>query len=321
MKWVELTVHTTTEAVEAVSHFLHELGAGGVSIEEAEIPGKRQAEDKTVWYELPENNIPAGQAILSAYFAESAEVLRIKERLRRFLESLADCGIDRGSGRIETNEVDDQDWANAWKEYYKPVRISDRIVIKPTWEDYTPRKNDLVIELDPGMAFGTGTHASTALCLRMLEKTQTGGERVIDVGTGSGILAIAAAKLGAKRVLAIDVDPVAVSSACENIGANGLSDRIVVCEGDLLNVLTREGAANPSDFAPADIIVANLLAGIIISFAADAARALADGGVLIASGIIERKENEVAQALADAGLRIVRRMAEGEWVALSARKQ
>jgi ribosomal protein L11 methyltransferase len=229
--------------------------------------------------------------------------------------------------------VDEEDWANAWKQYFKPIRVSERLTIKPTWEDYAPQPEELVIELDPGMAFGTGTHATTSLCLKTLEKVIRPGDDVIDVGTGSGVLAIAAAKLGARHVLALDLDPVAVSSATENARLNGLESRITVKHSDLLQVLRESGADPDSGMneagvseaglnvrIPVQVVVANILAEIILLFIDDVHQVLETGGHYIVSGIIKSKEEAIEQALQAAKFAIVERSYDQDWVVFVARK-
>lgn len=246
MRWHEITVHTTEEAIEMISNFIHELGAGGVAIEESGTLNKQRDTSLGQWYELPLNDIPEGRAVIKGYFPEETAIEPVVRRLRRSIDELAGLGIDTGEPTLTTRIVDEADWADAWKQYFKPLSISERLTIKPTWETYEAKAGELVIELDPGMAFGTGTHATTALCLRTLERVIRGGEDVIDVGTGSGILAIAAAKLGARHVLALDLDPVAVSSARENARLNGLEQRITVRQSDLLQAIRAQRAESAS---------------------------------------------------------------------------
>lgn len=237
MIWREVTVRTAEEAVEPVANFLQELGSGGVVIEEGDNPNRKRDTSLGQWYELPPSGIPEGQAEVRAYFAEGENIAGIVERLEQFIREIREYPLDVGEGRITVRDVKEEDWATGWKKYFKPVRITERLTIKPTWEEYRPGPEEIVLELDPGMAFGTGTHATTALCLRLLERYVKPGVDVIDVGTGSGILAIAAAKLGARAVLALDLDPVAVSSAAENVRINGLAERVEVKKSDLLQAL------------------------------------------------------------------------------------
>ncbi|KQY87390.1 ribosomal protein L11 methyltransferase [Paenibacillus sp. Root52] len=321
MLWHELTIHTTEEAVEMISNFLHEAGAGGVSIEESGTLNKKRDAPYGEWYEFPLNDIPEGFAEIKGYFSEDTDMEALQAEVRPRIEQLAEFDINVGDVRYETRTVDENDWADAWKKYFKPVRVSERLTIKPTWEEYTPESPDeKIIELDPGMAFGTGTHPTTSLCLRTLETVIQGGEEVIDVGTGSGILAIGAVQLGAKHVLALDLDPVAVSSAKENAHLNGLDDRITVKESDLLSVL---GSEDPTLGVklPVKIIVANILAEIIMLFVDDVYNALESGGVYIASGIWKNKEQLVHDGLIAAGFEISAIHRDEDWLAYVARKR
>lgn len=338
MRWHEITVYTTEEAVEMISNFVHELGAGGVSIEESGTLNKERDTSFGQLYEHPLNDIPEGMAVIKGYFAEGTDMEEAQSELKRRIADLSEIGIETGNPTVESADVDDEDWAHAWKAYFKPLRITEKLTIKPTWEEYTPQDDELIIELDPGMAFGTGTHATTALCLRAIELTVREGDHVIDVGTGSGILAIAAAVLGAKHVLALDLDPVAVASASENTQLNKLDDRITIVESDLLQALRAGGmltdesageqAANAARAGeslgvklPVQVVVANILAEIILLFVDDVYQALELGGAYIASGIIKAKQDIVEQALAAAGFNIEERYYETDWVAIVARKR
>ncbi|CAM2832439.1 50S ribosomal protein L11 methyltransferase [Paenibacillus sediminis] len=324
MLWNELTIYTTEEAVEMISNFLHEAGAGGVSIEESGTLNKKRNTQYGEWYELPLNDIPEGHAEIKGYFSQELSIDDILKEIKPRIEQLAEFDINVGEVTYKVRTVSDDDWANAWKQYFKPLRVSGRLTIKPTWEEYTPSSSDeYIIELDPGMAFGTGAHPTTSLCLRTLEQVIHGGEEVIDVGTGSGILAIGAVKLGAKHVLALDLDPVAVSSARENAKINHLEDRITVKESDLLGVIKGTNEANePLGIKlPVQVIVANILAEIIMLFIDDVYEALEPGGYYIASGIYKNKEQDVKQALISSGFDIEETNREEDWVAFVARKR
>lgn len=311
MRWHEITVHTTEEAAEMIAHYFDEHGAGGVSIEESSASQKERDTSLGQWYEW-KNDIPVGQVVIKGYFSEFNDIEPVLQSMQTAVRNLPEFGFDPGTPKWEVREVDEEDWANSWKQYYKPVRISPSITVKPTWEAYEPTEGELVIELDPGMAFGTGTHATTALCLRALERAVKPGDRVIDVGTGSGILAIAAGKLGAERVLALDLDPVAVTSASENAGLNHFSDLIEVRQSDLLGVIDQHTVA--------DVVVANILAEIIVTFVDDVYAVLRPNGLYVASGIITRKEDDVVAALEKAGFIIEHRDYDSDWVAITARK-
>lgn len=322
MIWKEITIHTTEEAVEMVSNFLHEAGAGGVTIEEHADNDKPRDTSLGQWFEIPPNDIPEGEAKISGYFPEGLDIDEVIAEVRMRIEELKNYEIDPGDAEITVRDVSEDDWANNWKQYFKPLRVSERLTIKPTWEDYTPQSpRERIIELDPGMAFGTGTHPTTSLCLRTLETIIREGDEVIDVGTGSGILAIGACRLGASKVLALDLDPVAVSSATENTRLNGLEDRIQVVESDLLSVLQGEGSSDVEVKLPVRVVVANILAEIILLFIEDVYQALESGGYYIASGIYKNKEQAVQEALIAAGFELERTAREEDWVAFVARKR
>jgi ribosomal protein L11 methyltransferase len=352
MLWHELTVHTTEEAQEMISNFLYEAGAGGVSIEESGTLNKIRDTRYGELYDEPLNDIPEGEAVIKGYYAETVSMDEIAAEVSARVEELRTFDIDPGQAVISWKTVDEDEWAHAWKQYFKPLRVSERLTIKPTWEEYTPESPDeKIIEIDPGMAFGTGTHPTTALCLRLLEKNISGGEEVIDVGTGSGILAVGAVLLGAKSVLALDLDPVAVESARENVALNRQEGVITVKESDLLSLLGGEGAADtaagdmwpsarpgyageqeavPAAGAaaedlgvtlPVKIVVANILAEIIVLFTDDVYRALQPGGIYITSGIYKDKEGLVAEALKSSGFEIIEVTREEDWVAFTAGKR
>lgn len=317
--WHELTIYTTEEATEAIADWLHGHGAGGVSIEESGSLNRERDTSLGQWYEKPLNDIPEGDAVMQAYFSEDTDMEAIQREIKQFIASLPDFGLHPGKGELSLASIPEEAWAEAWKQYFKPTHVSERLVIKPTWETYEAKPDEIIIELDPGMAFGTGTHATTALCMRTLEGVVQPGDHVIDVGTGSGILAVTAVKLGAERVLALDLDPVAVSSATENAKLNGLSDQITVQLSDLLGALK---ASEPTGVKlPVNVVVANILAEIIITFVDDVYQALQSGGTYVASGIITSKERDVATALERAGFTMEGRFEENGWVALVARKK
>lgn len=322
MKWKELTIHTTEEAVEMITNFLHEAGAGGVTIEEHVDNDKPRDTSLGQWFEIPPNDIPEGEAKILGYFPEGIPLEEVTEQIKERIEELREFNIDPGQPVYSVREVDEDDWANNWKQYFKPLRVSERLTIKPTWENYTPQtEQEQIIELDPGMAFGTGTHPTTSLCLRTLEGVIQEGDEVIDVGTGSGILAIGACRLGASKVLALDLDPVAVSSAMENTRLNGLEAQIQVVESDLLSVLKQGEGSDLSIKLPVRVVVANILAEIILLFIEDVYEALQPGGIYIASGIYKNKEQAVAESLLAAGFEITQTAREEDWVAFVARKR
>ncbi|MCR8645699.1 50S ribosomal protein L11 methyltransferase [Paenibacillus sp. N1-5-1-14] len=322
MRWHELTVNTTEEAIEMITNFIHELGAGGVSIEESGTLNKERDTSYGQLYDKPFNDIPEGRAVIKGYFATDFKMDEILGTLTERVDELADFDIDTGAPTYEVREVDDEDWADSWKQYFKPIKITDRMTIKPTWEQYEASPGEIILELDPGMAFGTGTHATTSLCLKALEQVLKGGEDVIDVGTGSGVLSIAAVKLGARQVLAVDLDPVAVTIAGENTAQNQLEAQITTKVSDLLGVLKEnEAGAELNVKLPVQVVVANILAEIILLFTHDVYQVLEQGGRYITSGIIISKEQQVVDGLVAAGFEIEDKMVDGDWVAIIAIKR
>jgi ribosomal protein L11 methyltransferase len=295
MKWSEISVHTAQEAIEAVSNILQEAGASGVVIEDPEVL-KREWQDRFgEIYRLSEKDYPSEGVIVKAYLLASDKLDQTVEEIKQAIGTLSSYGIEAGPGTVSLAEVQEEEWETAWKKYYKPVAVSERITITPTWENYVPKKdNEVIIELDPGMAFGTGTHPTTVMCIRALDDVIEGGESVIDVGCGTGVLSIAAAKLGAASVRALDLDEVAVHSAQANVKLNGTADKVTVAQNNLLDGVT----------GPVDIVVANILAEVIVRFTDDAAKVVKPGGLFIASGIITQKEEVVKNAIEQAGFSI-----------------
>ncbi|MFY4774872.1 50S ribosomal protein L11 methyltransferase [Metabacillus sp. RGM 3146] len=311
MKWSEISIHTTQEAVEPISNIVHEAGASGVVIED---PFDLFKERESVYgeiYQLNPDDYPDEGVIVKAYLPVNSFLGETVEEIKESINTLVKYDIDLGKNKVSISEVNEEEWATAWKKYYHPVKISDKFTIVPTWETYEPVHSDeLIIELDPGMAFGTGTHPTTVLCIQALERSVKENDAVVDVGTGSGVLSIAAAMLGAKSVSALDLDPVAVNSARINTKLNKVHDRVQVSENNLLNEIN----------GPADVVVANILAEIILKFSDDAYRILKEDGLFITSGIIMNKKNEVKEGLLNAGFVILETMVMEDWVAFIAKK-
>ncbi|WP_018131861.1 50S ribosomal protein L11 methyltransferase [Effusibacillus pohliae] len=310
MKWTEVTVWTSHEASEAVSELLTRLGAAGVAIEDRNDLDVVRNNPYGNWYEVTDDLVPAEGARVSAYFPELVDVASLVNKIKQELAAFTGYGLDPGRGEVATREVDEEDWANAWKQFFKPVRVTDRLTIKPTWEPYEAAPGEIIIELDPGMAFGTGTHPTTVLCLRMLEKWLPANARVVDVGTGTAILSIACAKLGAEQVLALDLDPVAVKVARENVAQNHVDDRVAVRANDLLRGID----------GPFSLVVANILADIVVRMIPDACRVLEPGGLFIASGIIQEKADWVRGQMEQQGFAVREMLTEQDWTVLVAEK-
>ncbi len=312
MKWSEIAIHTTHEATEAVANILHEAGASGVVIEDSVEPDRVHEDRFGEIYALDRNDFPADGVIVKAYLPVNSFLIETMKDIGQSIDGLTEFGLDVGRNAIQTNEIDEEDWATAWKKYYHPVKISGRFTIVPTWEEYEPVDSDeLIIELDPGMAFGTGTHPTTVMCLQALEKYVKTGDTVVDVGTGSGVLSIGAALLGASHVHALDLDDVAVIAAKENIQLNKVEDKIEVTHGNLLDSVKE----------PANIIIANILAEVILSFSGDAYAILPEDGLFIVSGIIGQKRDLVKEDLIAKGFEIIESVLMEDWVAIIARKR
>lgn len=324
MSWLELSVDVDPEAVESVSELLAQHGYnGGVVVDQPIIPG----EDGTEY--AFDTSRPA---TLRTYIPLDERAEEIRARVEQALWHL---GRLRPIGPLRVQQLEEEDWANAWKQHYSIQRIGERTVVVPSWLEYEPKPGDCVLRLDPGMAFGTGLHPTTQLCVQLLEQYVRPGDHALDLGCGSGILAIAAARMGAASVLALDTDPIAVTATRENVARNEVGDRVRAAEGSLGGgdalghwLYGADGAAPQRDQAEArgpaagqgyDLIVANIIARVIAALAPDLAAALRPGGLLIASGIIDEREAEVAAALAAAGLAPVERRQAGDWVALAYR--
>lgn len=308
MKWIEVTIKTTTEAVEAITNILDELRTGGVMIEDPK-DFLFQKKNELDWDYVEEevfNKSGQDGVLIKTYISEERNVVEVVENIKHRVLSLRDFGIDIGEGSVSLGQVNESDWANEWKKYYKPTKIGQRIVVKPTWEDYKPENGELIIELDPGMAFGTGTHETTSMCIRELEKYVNADSKVFDIGCGSGILAIAAAKLGAKEVLAVDLDEVAVKVSKENVEENNVSDSVEVRHGNLMDVVKDR----------ADVVVANIIADIIKILAKDVHNFMKKDAVFISSGIILDKVDEVKESLIENGFEIIDIKKLGEWSAI-----
>ncbi|VBB06096.1 s-adenosyl-l-methionine-dependent methyltransferase [Lucifera butyrica] len=309
MKWAEITIQTSHEATEAVANIFHDLGASGVVIEDPELINSYKRSGTWEYCDLPDES-DTDVVTVKAYLPVDD---LLDDKLKRFeqrVDELASHNLDKGRGDINWREVKEEDWATAWKDYFHPALVGDRIVIKPSWEDYQPGEKEIVIELDPGMAFGTGTHHTTQLCIRSLEEYVKPGDVVFDVGTGSGILAIAAAKLGANEVYAVDFDALAVTVANENILKNAAQDVVTVAQGDLLSKVDGK----------ADLIVANIIADIIIKMLNEVPLRLKPGGIFIASGIIAERVSDVTAAMLTLHLDIEKVMEQGGWAAIVARQ-
>lgn len=318
MKWKKFTLTTTTEAVDLVSSMLDDVGIEGIEVED-NVP-LTEKETKGMFIDiLPELPPDEGVAKVSFYLDDDDQVEETLRRVEEGLDELA-AYTNLGQRSIEASETEDKDWINNWKQYFKPFTV-DHILIKPTWEDIPEEHKDkLLIQIDPGTAFGTGKHETTQLCIRQLEKYVKPGVRILDLGTGSGILGITALKLGAGSVFGTDLDENAITAVHENLEANGIpEEKFGVVQGNIIDEKEVQDAAGYECY---DIAVANILADVIIMIQKEVPVHLKQGGIFITSGIIDMKEQAVRDALSqNDAFEILETTRQGEWVSITARKR
>lgn len=305
MNWTEVQVKTDIELEDVVSDILYGAGAAGLSIEDPrDIIELTQSRDDWDFIDSNIMKIEKDKIIIKAYFPESEELENIIDGLKKSL--MDNPLLKQIENKITFTLLDDNDWAESWKKYYKPFKIGSKILIKPSWEEVEREEGNIVVELDPGMAFGTGTHETTWMCTEALEKYMKPSDTVYDIGCGSGILSIVAAKLGAKKVVGVDLDPVCISTSVENILINNVEDIIDIRQGNLFEVL--DGTS--------DIIVSNIIAEIIAKMAGDLKMYLKGDGIFIASGIILDKIELVENALISNGFTILDTIRKNEWACI-----
>ena len=302
MKWIRFTLDTHTDAVDMLSYMLDEIGVEGIEIED-HVPLSEEDKKKMFVDILPDPEDNDGTAKVHFYMEpENCNPEKIMMQVQDIFQEVKQfCNI--GKGTISLSETEDKDWINNWKTFFKPFRAADNIVIKPTWETYEKEnEDDVLIEIDPGIAFGTGSHETTKLCIQALDKYVKKGDSVLDVGCGSGILSIAALKLGAAHATAIDIDEVAVKVAAENMEVNHIpASQYTLFDGDLITNSFLKVKAGTGH----DIVVANILADVIIPLTGVIRPHLKKGGLYITSGIINTKEEEVREALIANGFEIL----------------
>ena len=301
--WIEITIHTTNEASEIVESILLDYGSTGVAIEDPTTLEENLHDDFGTIVELSPTDYPEVGVIVKGYINE---LNFDDETFNRFKDELEQLGKNINIGeffKIETTTIQDSDWENSWKDYFDILNIGEKFVIVPTWREYENEDDKYVINIDPGMAFGTGGHETTSLCIKNLEKYVKPHDNVIDVGCGSGILSIAASYLTDGNLKAVDLDKLAVDVSRENFALNNLENRIEVEEASLLTKETKKY----------DVIVANILAHIIELMLEDAYKLLEDGGYFITSGIIKDKKDELLEKMLERGFKLVEETSDNEW--------
>ena len=301
--WIEITIHTTNEASEIVESILLDYGSTGVAIEDPTTLEENLHDDFGTIVELSPTDYPEVGVIVKGYINE---LNFDDETFSRFKDELEQLGKNINIGeffKIETTTIKDSDWENSWKDYFDILNIGEKFVIVPTWREYENEEDKYVINIDPGMAFGTGGHETTSLCIKNLEKYVKPHDNIIDVGCGSGILSIAASYLTDGSLKAVDLDKLAVDVSRENFALNNLENRIEVEEASLLTKETKKY----------DVIVANILAHIIELMLEDAYKLLEDGGYFITSGIIKDKKDELLEKMLEQGFKLVEETSDNEW--------
>ncbi|WP_407397419.1 50S ribosomal protein L11 methyltransferase [Anaerovibrio sp.] len=310
MKWCEISIQTTHEATELIAEIFNDLGATGVVIEDPELVNDYITSGKWDYTDIP---IATETEVVTekAYLAVDGELEGKLQTFRQEVKALEGRGVSIAPGIITTSELADEDWSDTWKQYFHTEKPGDRIVIKPSWEQYEPKDDEIVVELDPGAAFGTGTHATTSMCICELEKLVKPGMKVFDVGTGSGILSIIAAKLGAKDIQAVDYDESVLKIVQENLEENHVENVISVSQSDLMQNV--QGKAN--------LVIANIVADIIIRLFDQLDEHLEEDGTLLTSGIIEDRIDDVIDAASAHGYGVVKRMENKGWACITFKKQ
>ncbi|MCI7303438.1 MAG: 50S ribosomal protein L11 methyltransferase [Clostridiales Family XIII bacterium] len=321
MKYIKVKIYTSQQGIEPLTAMLMEKGITGAVVENPADIEDLLSKKKEYEWDYIDKSVLQGQdqePVVSVYFEdtdegrEKVQELKIAVMMLKSKEMEGVFGWDANLGRLYAEDVlvDDEDWKDKWKAYFKPAKVTEKLVVKPTWEDYQASPEELIIEIDPGMAFGTGTHETTGLCLGLIEKYLKEGQSLMDIGCGSGILSIAAAKLGSGSVLGVEIDPDAARTAEENVKANHVDDKVTVKIGDLTKDVDQK----------TDLIAANLIAPLIIELSQAAFDHLSDGGVFISSGILTEKKAVVEEAIVQAGFEILETQEKGEWCAVAARK-
>lgn len=312
MKWNEISIHASNEAEEAISNILNEYGANGVLIEDAKDLLVERSTRFGEIYDINKDKYPDKGINIKGYFLDNKAFEGLLDDIKKEISHLKNFGVSVENITYTISSVDEEDWSTSWKKYYKPTKVSKKFLVVPNWEeDYTLQTGEVKLVLDPGMAFGTGTHPTTMLSIQGLENVIKMDDLVIDVGCGSGVLSIASILLGANKVHAFDLDEVAINSTNINKRLNNIENQIIAKENNLLKNIEMK----------VNVIVANILAEIIVDLVEDAENLLLPKGYLVLSGIIDKKESLVREKLADANFNIIERKSMGHWVMIVAQKE
>lgn len=310
MKWCEISIQTSHEAVELIAEIFRDLGASGVVIEDPELVNDYITSGKWDYTDIPiakETEV----VVEKAYLPVNGELEGRIQTLQQEIKALESRGVNTAPAVLTTAELQDEDWSDTWKQYFHTEKPGERVVIKPTWEEYAPKDDEVVIELDPGAAFGTGTHATTSMCIRQLEKLVKPGMTVFDVGTGSGILSIISAKLGATNIQAVDYDDSVLKIVEENLEQNNVQDIISVAQSDLMQNV----------HGKAELVIANIIADIIIRLFDQLDEHLEQDGTLLTSGIIEDRIEDVLAAAEAHGYGVVERLENKGWACITFKRK
>lgn len=310
MDWTEIEVVVKNKYENNIVGILYLFDIDGINISDSR-DYEEFAKEKPYWVVLDEEDFVKSEFITAKTYLKNDDELEenlklLNERISEFEKEYNEKVILKIDSKIKT-----EDWANEWKKYYKPTKVGKNFIIKPTWEEYDLSENEVMIELDPGMAFGTGTHETTALCLEALEKLELKDKLVFDIGSGSGILSVGALKLGAKKVEAVDIDILGVEATLDNAKLNKVEDRIIVHHGDLCEKLNSKS----------DVIVANILAHILVKLLGDISKFIKDDGIFVGSGIIDSKYKDVEDALIESNFEILEVNKNKDWVCVIARRK
>lgn len=312
MDWTEISIKTSQEGADIAAQAFYEVGITGLVIEDPDELSQLSKEE-FFWDYIDESMVGTsdGTVVIKAYLSSDSslgeKLSLIKDKINWLKKR--DLGVDLGSLDIELTSVREEDWSNTWKKYYKPMKVSDRIVIKPSWETYNKKKGQVILTLDPGMAFGTGTHETTMLCMQAIDQYIRPDHSLIDIGCGTGVLSIGALLLGAKAATAIDLDGNAVEIARKNAQINKVLDRMTLVHGNLLDEI--EGSY--------DIVVANIIADVIIELSQYVTNYIKAGGLFISSGIIHERLDEVIEQIESVGLILEKVEKMGEWAMVVSR--